>query len=315
MSDRLQKYLAPVIILIVILALWEGLVAAFQIEKFLLPRPSVIVANFAQVFVLESKDTASAEPTPPPSTDQFVVFVPANASRDKLEAATRGRFADFSLFGNQIVLVKGANLDPILQAAFFTLREALGGFVLGCTLGILVALATARWTLSREALMPFAIAANSTPIIAFAPIMNNWFGLDKPFSKMAIVAIMVFFPMMINTVRGLVSVDPRSLELMRSYAASEFEILFKLRLPNCLPYLFNGLKIAAALCMIGAVVGEYFGGPRIALGVFITQEAALFRFSSAWAAIIVACILGIVLYLIILAAERLAMPWHVSFRN
>jgi NitT/TauT family transport system permease protein len=163
--------------------------------------------------------------------------------------------------------------------------------------------------------MPFAIAANSTPIIAFAPIMNNWFGLDNPFSKMAIVAIMIFFPMMINTVRGLTSVDPRSLELMRSYAASEFEILFKLRIPNSLPYLFNGFKIAAALSMIGAVVGEYFGGPRIALGVFITQEAALFRFSSAWAAIIVACILGIALYLIILAAERLAMPWHVSFRN
>jgi NitT/TauT family transport system permease protein len=316
MSDRLQKYLAPVIVLIAILALWEASVAAFQIEKFLLPRPSVILANYAQVFVFEAKDAAaSTTPILPTTSDQFVVFVPANVSSDKLESALASKFAEFSLFGKHVVLVKGANLDPILQAAFFTLREALGGFVLGCTLGILVALATARWTLSREALMPFAIAANSTPIIAFAPIMNNWFGLDKSFSKMAIVAIMVFFPMMINTVRGLVSVDPRSLELMRSYAAGEFEILFKLRLPTCLPYLFNGFKIAAALCMIGAVVGEYFGGPRIALGVFITQEAALFRFSSAWAAIIVACVLGIALYLIILAAERLAMPWHVSFRN
>ncbi|MBE7552160.1 MAG: ABC transporter permease [Anaerolineales bacterium] len=316
MSDRLQKYLAPVIVLIAILALWEGAVAAFQIEKFLLPRPSVILANFAQVFIFEANDAAvSTAPIPSTSTDRLLVFVPANASRDKLESALAGNFAEFSLFGNQVVLVKGANLDPILQAAFFTLREALGGFALGCTLGVLVALTTARWTLSREALLPFAIAANSTPIIAFAPIMNNWFGLDKPFSKMAIVAIMVFFPMMINTVRGLISVDPRSLELMRSYAASEFEILFKLRLPTCLPFLFNGFKVAAALSMIGAVVGEYFGGPRIALGVFITQEAALFRFASAWAAIIVACVLGIALYLIILAAERLAMPWHVSFRN
>jgi NitT/TauT family transport system permease protein len=214
-----------------------------------------------------------------------------------------------------LIVVKGANLDPILQAALFTLREALGGFALGCILGIATALATARWTITREAFMPFAIAANSTPIIAFAPIMNTWFGIDNPFSKMTIVAIMIFFPMMINTVRGLTSVDPRSLELMRSYAASDFEILFKLRIPNSLPYLFNGFKIAAALSMIGAVVGEYFGGPRIALGVFITQEAALFRFSSAWAAIIVACILGISLYLLILAAERLAMPWHVSFRT
>lgn len=254
MTERAQKYLTPVLVLIIILILWEGLVAALNIQKFLLPRPSVILATL------------------------------------------------------------GENFEPIVQASLFTLREALGGFAIGCTLGILTAMATSRWTTTREAIMPFAIAANSTPIIAFAPIMNNWFGIDNPFSKMAIVAIMVFFPMMINTVRGLTLVDPRSLELMRSYAANEFEILFKLRIPNSLPYLFNGFKIAAALCMIGAVVGEYFGGPRIALGVFITQEAALFRFSSAWAAIIVACILGIALYLIIIFFERLAMPWHSSFR-
>ncbi len=310
MNDRAQKYLAPALVLIVILVLWEVWVASFNIEKFLLPRPSVILANFAQFFIFGPEETET-----PPVTDQLLVFVPANAPRDKLEPILAGKFADFSLFGRQIVAVKSANLDPILQASFFTLREALGGFAIGCSLGILMALVTSRWTMTREAFMPFAIAANSTPIIAFAPIMNNWFGLDNPFSKMAIVAIMIFFPMMINTVRGLISVDARSLELMRSYAASDFEILFKLRIPNSLPYLFNGFKIAAALSMIGAVVGEYFGGPRIALGVFITQEAALFRFSSAWAAIIIACILGIALYLVILVAERLAMPWHVSFRN
>jgi NitT/TauT family transport system permease protein len=313
MNDRLQKYLAPVLVLIAILVLWESLVAAFQIEKFLLPRPSVILANFVQVFIFEPEGTA--EPAIQPPTDQFIVSVPTNAPRQKLEPRLAGKVLDFSLADKQVVVVKGANLDPIIKASLFTLREALGGFALGCTLGILVALATARWVLTREALMPFAIAANSTPIIAFAPIMNNWFGLDNPFSKMAIVAIMIFFPMMINMVRGLVSVDPRSLELMRSYAAGEFEILFKLRLPNSLPYLFNGFKIAAALSMIGAVVGEYFGGPRIALGVFITQEAALFRFSSAWAAIIIACLLGITLYLIIIVVERLAMPWYVSFRS
>ena len=110
---------------------------------------------------------------------------------------------------------------------------------------------------------------------------------------------MIFFPIMINTLRGLISVDSRSLELMHSYAASDSEILFKLRIPNALPSLFSGLKVAGALAMIGAIVGEYFGGPRIALGVFITQEAALFRFASAWAAIIVACLIGISIYLVI----------------
>ena len=207
------------------------------------------------------------------------------------------------------------NMDRLIHIGWFTTKEAIGGFVIGCSLGILVALATARWSVASETLMPFAIAANSVPIIAFAPILNNWFGIDNPLSKMAIVAVIVFFPMMINTVRGLTLVDPSALELMRSYAASEFEILFKLRLPTALPYMFNAFKIAAALSMIGAVVSEYFGGNRSALGVFITQEAAQFRFARAWAAIIIACIVGVTFYLIILAVERLAIPWHASVRE
>jgi len=317
MNDRVQKYSAPVVILIIILILWEGLVAAFQIEQFLLPRPSVIVANLVRVVVF------TPEPVPQDISEiesslkanRFIVSVPQNTPQEALEPILSSTiFTQFSLFGSTTMIIEGKNLKPIWQAGLFTLKEALGGFVMGCSLGILVALITARWTATREALLPFAIAANSMPIIAFAPITNNWFGIDNPFSKMVIVAIMTFFPMMINTVRGLTGVDARSLELMRSYAANEFEILFKLRIPNALPYLFNGFKVAAALSMIGAVVGEYFGGPRIALGVFITQEAALFRFSSAWAAIIIACIMGIALYLIIILVERLAMPWHVSFR-
>jgi len=101
---------------------------------------------------------------------------------------------------------------------------------------------------------------------------------------------------------------------MRSYAASELEILFKLRLPNALPYMFNAFKIAAALSMIGAVVSEFFGGNRSALGVFITQEAAQFRFARAWAAIIIACVVGITFYLVIVAVERVVIPWHASLR-
>lgn len=316
MSDRLQKYSAPAIVLIVILIVWESLVAAFEIEQFLLPRPSVIVSNLFRVVAIvpgqPAEDTPELEARL--KTRQFFMAIPEDTPQALLEPVLAGKAAQFSFFGRTIVLIKGANLAPLLQSGLFTLREALGGFVIGCAAGILMALATARWTTTREAFLPFAIAANSMPIIAFAPIMNNWFGIDNPFSKMSIVAIMIFFPMMINTVRGLTLVDPRSLELMRSYAASDFQILLKLRIPNSLPYLFNGFKVAASLSMIGAIVGEYFGGPRIALGVFITQEAALFRFSSAWAAIIIACIMGIALYVLILAVERLAMPWHVSFR-
>jgi NitT/TauT family transport system permease protein len=169
---------------------------------------------------------------------------------------------------------------------------------------------TARFTVLSEATMPFAIAANSVPIVAFAPIMNNWFGLTNPASKMAIVAIIVFFPAMINTVRGLTLVDKHEMELMHSYAATPLDILLKLRIPNALPYVFSALRVASALAVIGAVVGEFFGGPRATLGVFITQEAAGFDFARAWAAIVMASIIGIGFYLVILAVERLLMPWE-----
>ncbi|MDA0243008.1 MAG: ABC transporter permease [Chloroflexi bacterium] len=209
-----------------------------------------------------------------------------------------------------IAKVFGENFGRLVNIGWFTTKEALGGFAIGCTAGILVAFATARWSFANEALMPFAIAANSVPILAFAPILNNWFGVDNPFSKMMIVAVIVFFPMMINTVRGLTLVAPSALELMRANAATEFQILFKLRVPNALPYMFSAFKVAASLSMIGAVVGEFFGGNRAALGVFITQEAAKFRFDLSWAAIIIACVVGITFYLLILAAERLIIPWH-----
>ncbi len=203
----------------------------------------------------------------------------------------------------------------IWPAGLFTMREAVGGFSLGCVLGILAALATARWTAVSEGLMPFAIAVNATPIVALAPIMNQWFGITNPLAKMSIVAVMVFFPVMINTVRGLTQVDAEALELMRSYAASQFSTLFKVRIPNALPYMFSAFKVASTLSVIGAIVSEYFGGSREALGVYISQQAALFHFAEAWAAILIACLMGILFYGAILLIERLVMPWHVSLRE
>ena len=203
----------------------------------------------------------------------------------------------------------------LFDASGATFWEALGGFVIGCGSGILVALLTSRWTIVSEATMPFAIAANSVPIIAFAPIMNNWFGLTNPASKMAIVAIIVFFPTMINTVRGLTLVDASQLELMHAYAARPAKILFSLRIPNALPYIFSALRVASALSLIGAVVAEFFGGPRATLGVYITQEASAFDFAKAWTAIVMASLIGIAFYGVVLILERRLMPWHVSFRQ
>ena len=263
-SRRLAYYFPTIAVAVSVILLWEFLVVIFDIQQFLLPKPSAI-------------------------------------------------FAEFRL---QVALWLAPEESSLLfDASGATFWEAIGGFVIGCGAGVLIALTTARWTIVSEAAMPFAIAANSVPIIAFAPIMNNWFGLTNPASKMAIVAIIVFFPTMINTVRGLTLVEAQQLELMRSYAASPFKIMFSLRIPNALPYIFSALRVASALSLIGAVVAEFFGGPRATLGVYITQEAAAFDFAKAWTAILMASLMGISFYLLVLLLERRLMPWHVSFRQ
>jgi NitT/TauT family transport system permease protein len=202
--------------------------------------------------------------------------------------------------------------DTLWSAGWYTFKEALGGFVIGCSAAIVLATLVARFALLRTALMPYAIAANAIPIIAFAPITNQWFGLLNPLSKMVIAAVLCFFPVFVNTLRGLTSVRPSSIELMRSYAAGELAIFRRVRLPNALPYIFSALKVASVLAMIGAVVGEYFGGSVEALGVQIRNSAALFAFETAWAAILVASILGICFYLTIALLERLTMGWYQS---
>ena len=201
------------------------------------------------------------------------------------------------------------------RGALYTATEALGGLFAGSALGIAAAFATARWATARETLLPVAIAANSVPIIALAPITNIWFGSDNELSRMAIVAVMVFFPMMVNAVRGLTEVDAAALELMDASAASEWQTLRKVRVPNSLPYVFTALKVATTLSVIGAVVGEYFGGPQFALGVYITSEAYVFRYPNAWAAILIASAMGIAFYLAIAALERVLLPWHGSARQ
>jgi NitT/TauT family transport system permease protein len=204
---------------------------------------------------------------------------------------------------------------PLWEAGWYTFKEALGGFAIGCTSAVLLAIIVGRWRVLRGALMPYAIAASAVPIIAFAPITNQWFGLLNPLSKMTIAAILCFFPVFVNTLKGLTSVHPSAIELMRSYAAGEFEIFRRVRLPNSLPYLFSALKVASVLAMIGAVVGEFFGGSQEALGVQIRNYTALFSFEAAWAAILMASILGIAFYLAVVLVERLTMNWHPSART
>ena len=202
-----------------------------------------------------------------------------------------------------------ANLDVLVPAAMYTLGEILAGLAIGSAAGILVGAAAARFGAIRGTLLPFAIVANSVPIIAFAPIFNNWFGSDTQLSKALIASVLVFFPVMINTMRGLLNVEPAALELLRSYAAPERTVFRQLRVPNSLPFVFTALRVATTLATIGAIVSEYFAAPRGSLGQYIATQSAFLAFERSWAAIIFAAAIGIGLYLAVVALERLVSPW------
>jgi NitT/TauT family transport system permease protein len=203
----------------------------------------------------------------------------------------------------------------ILPAARVTLFEALGGLAIGTLLGVTTAFIVSLFPASRDTVLPLAIAINAIPIIAFAPIANNWLGITSPLSKMAVAAALVYFPIMINVLRGLTQVEGSALELMRSYAAGPAAVTTQLRVPNALPYFLTGLKIATTLSLIGAVVGEYFGGLSATLGRVVVSAASSLRFDVTWAAILVVSLTGIVMYLLVVALERLLIPWHPSLRG
>ncbi|MDX1447806.1 MAG: ABC transporter permease [Acidimicrobiia bacterium] len=205
---------------------------------------------------------------------------------------------------------------PELRAAAVgTFSSALAGLAVGIILAVVVGLAAARWRAVREGVMPLAIAANSTPIVVLAPIAIAWFGLLSPWGTISVVAVLVFFPIMINLVRGLRSAPKSHHELMQSYATSRRQVLTKLQVPTALPYLFSAFKVAAALSLIGAIVKEYFGGAQDRLGQYITRKAGLFQFEEAWSAIVLASVFGVFLFVVIGVVERRVMPWHVSVRS
>src|SRR4029077_9074122 len=147
-------------------------------------------------------------------------------------------------------------------------------------------------------------------IIACSRFTNAWCDPLTKTSKMVIAAVLCFFPVFVNVVRGLRSVKPQQIELMRSYAVGEFSVFPLVRVPTALPFLFTALRVASVLAMIGAIVSEYYGGSLESLGANILQDASLFQFEKAWAEIIIASLLGIGFYLAVVALERVAMRWQ-----
>ena len=252
--SALLDWLPALAVLVLLVALWEGLVRALHVQQFMLPKPSTIVSVFW--------------------TQRHVLW----------------------------------------PAGWFTFKEALGGFAIGSGAGIVAATIVGRFQTLGRALMPIFVAANAVPIIAFAPIFGAWFNPIDAQSKMVTAAVLCFLPVMLNTLRGLQSAQPRQLELMRSYAAGELETWRRVRVPTALPFLFTGLKVASVLAMIGAIVAEYFGGAMNALGVTINTASQTFQFPLAWAGILVAFLLGIALYSTVAVSERLLVRWSPETR-
>ncbi|MEU8818600.1 ABC transporter permease [Actinoplanes sp. NPDC048796] len=203
-----------------------------------------------------------------------------------------------------------AQRQNVWEAALASGANALIGLAAGAVLGVLAAMVASRFTPLTEVSIPFAAVLNALPIIALAPILNNMFESTSSIPRRLVTAIIVFFPVFVNTLRGLREVDPIHRELMHTYAASGWTFARKVRLPGALPYVFTGLRQASSLAVIAAVVAEYFGGLQTGLGSRITSAAAFTAYPRAWAFVVGACLLGLVFYLTTLLLERLAMPWR-----
>ena len=193
-------------------------------------------------------------------------------------------------------------------------RAVIPGFVIGNLAGFAAALAADRWGFLGRGLLPVGNLVSAIPIIGIAPIMVMWFGFDWQ-SKAAVVVIMTFFPMLVNTISGLRSSGAIELDLMRSIGASHWQAFVRVRLPTALPFIFNALKINSALALIGAIVAEFFGTPIVGIGFRISTEAGRMNMEMVWASIALAAVSGSVFYGLLAVAEKRATFWHPSFRR
>jgi NitT/TauT family transport system permease protein len=211
-------------------------------------------------------------------------------------------------------------IEVLWDAALFTAKEAAVGFLLGATFGFVLAVVLAHSRLLRRGLLPYIVASQTVPILAIAPMVVIWLGgrgLADWLSVSVIAAYLTFFPVAINTLRGLVSGDPRALELMRSYAANRWRILWKVRVPASLPYLFAALKVSATASIVGAIIGELPASIQSGLGGAILNFNQYYASSppSLWATNLIAALLGITFFLAIALLEKLVVrraPEHVA---
>ncbi|SDG51873.1 ABC transporter permease [Pelagibacterium luteolum] len=194
------------------------------------------------------------------------------------------------------------------------LKSVLVGYAIGCGSAFIVAVAIDRSPFLKCGLLPVGNFVSALPLVGIAPIMVMWFGFDWQ-SKAAVVVVMTFFPMLVNTVAGLNATGAIEKDLMRTYAASYWQTLAKLRLPMAWPFIFNALKINSTLALIGAIVAEFFGTPVVGMGFRISAAIGRLQVDMVWAEIAVAALAGSLFYGVIALIERAITFWHPSVRG
>ena len=269
----------------------------------------------------------------------WIVLWVINIQLAKIEA---NRFINLlvpALFGFSILIlwegfVRGFNISPILLpppsviAVRFSssmsilwedfvqtfIKGALSGYVIGCSAAFITAVAVDKSNFLKRGLLPVGNFVAALPIIGMAPILVMWFGFDWH-SKAAVVVVMVFFPMLVNTVAGLNAKDNIQHDLMKTYGASYWQNLLKLNLPAAMPFIFNGLKICTTLALIGAIVSEFFGSPTRGMGFRISTEVGRLSLDMVWAEITVAAFAGSAFYGLMALIEKGVTFWHPSQRK
>ena len=269
----------------------------------------------------------------------WIVLWVINIQLAKIEA---NRFINLlvpALFGFSIFIlwegfVRGFNISPILLpppsaiAVRFSgsmsilwedfvqtfIKGALSGYVIGCSAAFITAVAVDKSNFLKRGLLPVGNFVAALPIIGMAPILVMWFGFDWH-SKADVVGVMVFFPMLVNTVAGLNAKDNIQHDLMKTYGASYWQNLLKLNLPAAMPFIFNALKICTTLALIGAIVSEFFGSPTRGMGFRISTEVGRLSLDMVWAEITVAAFAGSAFYGLMALIEKGVTFWHPSQRK
>jgi len=247
LSALAARWLPPLLIVVGVLGAWEGYVHIFDVQKWLLPAPSVIAVTIVD------------------------------------------------------------DVGLLSRHALVTLEEVLVGFALALATGVVVAAGIALSRTAERAIYPFVIASQTIPIIAIAPLLLVWVGYGLA-PKIIVVALIAFFPIVVNTVDGMKSADPDVVNLMRTLGASRWQIFLKLQAPWSMPFLFSGTKIAITVCVIGAVIGEWVGSSE-GLGYLMIRSKPQFLTERVFAAIAILSAIGVGLFVLVGVVEKLAIPW------